>query len=390
VVIAGGGVAGLEALLALRDLAGDRVSITLLAPELTFTDHAMAVTQVFARGRVRHYELARIANSFAAEFVHDRVDVVDPDAGHIHCTSGTTIDFDHLILAVGANARRAWCHGITFGQDPSEAALHELLVEVERGFVAQVAFVVPGGTVWPVPLYELAIMTARHAWSMGMDRVRFALVTPEERPLGVFGRAPSEAVAELLDGCGIEFIGSTYADVGRCSLQLDPGGRELTRARVVSLPVLDGPDLPGVPADTSGFILADAYGRVSGLDSVYAAGDGAAFPIKQGGLATQQADAAAESIAAAVGAPVTPRPFRPLLRATLLTGGDTHYLRHSVAGGDGEGEVATHELWSPAGKITSRYLTPYLLEHDCAGRLKATSSQSRSRSLPVPELTRSG
>ena len=389
VVIAGGGVAGLEALLALRDLAGDRVSLTLVAPRPTFTDNALAVTQVFARGRMRHYELAAIAKSFSAEFVRDSVDEVDPDAGHIHCTSGDTIDYDHLVLAVGAKARRAWSHGITFGEDPREEALHDLLVEIERGFVAQVAFVVPGGTVWALPLYELAIMTARHAWSMGMDRVRFALVTPEERPLGVFGRAPSQAVAELIDGCGIEFIGSTYADVGHCSVQLDPGGRGLTRARVISPPVLDGPDLPGVPADPSGFILTDLHGRVPGLAGVYAAGDGAAFPIKQGGLAAQQADAVAETIAAAVGAPVTPRPFRPLLRATLFTGGDTRYLRHRVAGGDGEGAVATHELWSPAAKIASRYLTQYLLEHDRTERPKSAASSSRSRSRPATDLTRS-
>ena len=89
---------------------------------------------------------------------------------------------------LGATASR-------FGEDPAEEALHGLLEEVERGYVGQVAFVVPGcGTVWPLPLYELAIMAARQAWSMGMDQVRFALVTPEERPLGVFGRAPSQAI----------------------------------------------------------------------------------------------------------------------------------------------------------------------------------------------------
>jgi len=388
VVIAGGGVAGLEALLALRDLAGDRVSITLVAPQPTYTDSALAVTEVFARGHVRQYELAAIANRFSAEFVRDRVDEVDSDAGRVHCASGATIDYDHLVLAVGAKARRAWSHGITFGEDPREAALHDLLLEIEQGYVAHVAFIVPGGIVWPVPLYELALMTARHAWSMGMERVRFTLVTPEERPLGVFGRAPSQAVGQLLYDHGIELISSTYASVEHCYVQLDPGGRGLTRARVISPPVLDGPGLPGVPADPSGFIPTDLHGRVPGPAGVYAAGDGAAFPIKQGGLAAQQADAVAETIAAAVGAPVTARPFRPLLRATLFTGGDTRHLRHHVAGGDGEGEIATHELWSPAAKIFGRYLTPYLLDHDRGEQPKSAASRSRSQSLPVPELTR--
>jgi sulfide:quinone oxidoreductase len=355
VVIAGGGVAAVETALALRHLAAGRACVTLVAPESTFTSRAMDVATVFARGHRRRIALAEIVD----ELVRDSVAAVDADAHSVRCASGEVLDYDHLVLAVGARARPAWSHGLTFGEDPSEEALHGLLDEIERGFVAQVAFVVPGGTVWPLPLYELALMTARQAWGMGMDRVRFTLITPEQEPLAVFGRAASEAVGELLDDCGIEFIGSTYASVGHCSVQLDPSDRRLSGARIVSPPVLEGPDLPGVPRDPSGFVLADPHGRVPGLAHVYAAGDGAAFPIKQGGLATQQADAVAESVAAAVGVPITPEPFRPVLRAVLLTGGRPRYLEYAIAGGDGEGAVATHELWSPPAKIAGRYLSRY-------------------------------
>jgi sulfide:quinone oxidoreductase len=373
VVVAGGGVAAAETLLALRDLAGERVSSTVVAPQLTFESSAMSVAQVFSRGHLRQVELAEIAD----EVVCDSVAEVDPAARRIRCASGGELGYDHLVLAVGAIARPAWPNGITFGEDPAEEALHCLLEEVDRGYVGQVAFVVPGcGAVWPLPLYELAVMAARQAWSMGMDQVRFALITPEERPLAVFGRAPSQAVAELLDGCGIEFIGSTYASVSRGYVTLDPSGRRLDRVRVVSAAVLDGPDLPGVPADPAGFILADVHGRVPGLTGVYAAGDGAAFPIKQGGLATQQADAVAESIAAAVGAPVTPAPFRPMLRAMLLTGGDTRYLRHAVAGGDGEGSIGTAPLWYPPAKLVGRYLSQFLLARDDAQRQRRPLSNS--------------
>ena len=377
VLVAGGGVAGLETLLALRALAGARVSTTLLAPQLTFTSTAMSVARLFARGRLRRVDLAEVAD----EVVCDSLAEIEAGVRRVRCVSGKVLDYDHLVLAVGARGRRAWSRGITLGADSAEEALHCLLEEIERGYVARVAFVVPGGTVWPLPLYELAIMTARQAWSMGMDRVRFALVTPEERPLGIFGRAPSGGVAELLDGCGIEFIGATYASVGHGSVQLAPAGRRLSRARVVSLPVLEGPDLPGVPADPSGFIPADQHGRVPGLTGVYAAGDGTTFPIKQGGLATQQADAVAQTIAAAVGAPVTPEPFRPVLRAMLLTGGDTRYLQNTVAGGDGDGDFSTHELWWPPAKLTGRYLSPYLLERGHAG--------SRARADSAPQLARS-
>jgi len=370
VVVAGGGVAAVETLLALRDLAGERVTTTVVTTQPTFRSRAMSVARVFSRGHPHHVELAEIAD----EVVRDSVAEVDPAARRIRCAGGDELGYDHLVLAVGAVARPAWRHGITFGEDSEEGALHGLLEEVERGYVGQVAFVVPGcGAVWPLPLYELAVMAARQAWSMGMDQVRFALVTPEERPLAVFGRAPSQAVAELLDGCGIEFIGSTYASVSPGRVELDPSGRQLDRARVVSSAVLEGQDLPGVPADQAGFILADLHGRVHGLTGVYAAGDGTAFPIKQGGLATQQADAVAESIAAAVGAPVTPVPFRPVLRAMLLTGGDTRYLQHAVAGGDGEGAIATAPLWYPPAKLAGRYLSQFLLARDDAERRRRAS-----------------
>ena len=178
-----------------------------------------------------------------------------------------------------------------------------MLADLEQGYLQRVAFVVPGEARWTLPLYELALMTARQAWSMGMDRVRFTLVTPEDRPLAMFGTPASEAVAALLDDHAIDFVGSSYPSVGRGYVIADPGGRRIDADRIVALPALGGRALDGVPADGDGFIPVDAHGRVPSLPGVYAAGDGTNFPIKQGGLATQQADAVAEAIAAEVGAP---------------------------------------------------------------------------------------
>ena len=97
---------------------------------------------------------------------------------------------------------------------------------------------------------------------------------------------------------------------------------------------------------------------------VYAAGDGTNFPIKQGGLATQEADAAAEHIAHQAGAPVDPRPFRPVLRGKLLTGGREHFLSDAVAGGGGESQASEQPLWWPPTKVSGKYLSPWLAAHD--------------------------
>jgi sulfide:quinone oxidoreductase len=103
---------------------------------------------------------------------------------------------------------------------------------------------------------------------------------------------------------------------------------------------------------------------VDGLDNVFAAGDMTTFPVKHGGLAAQQAEAAAETIAAIAGAPVTPRPFRPVLRGLVLTGGIPVYLRTELGGGRGETSTFAEDfLWWPPGKIVGRYLAPFLASY---------------------------
>ncbi len=130
----------------------------------------------------------------------------------------------------------------------------------------------------------------------------------------------------------------------------------------MALPLVRGPELQGVPAEPEfGFIPVDRHGRVDGLDRVYAAGDATSFPIKQGGLAAQQADAVAEHVAARHGARVEPSPFRPVLRGLLFAGGAERYLR---APEQGEGAAAARPLWWPPTKIAGRYLAPYLYERD--------------------------
>ena len=139
----------------------------------------------------------------------------------------------------------------------------------------------------------------------------------------------------------------------------------------VMLPPLQGPSIEGLPTDDHGFIPVDGHGRIPGTPDVYAAGDATSFPIKQGGLATQQADAVAAALAAELGALPDAPPFRPVLRGLLLTGGAPLYLRAELGGkqavgrsqtvsGALRGEVSTRALWWPPGKVAGRYLAPYL------------------------------
>ena len=133
---------------------------------------------------------------------------------------------------------------------------------------------------------------------------------------------------------------------------------------MIALPAMDGPALPGLPQDEGGFIPIDEHARVTGVDDVYAAGDGTNFPIKQGGLGTQQADAAAAHIAERLGAAIAVEPFHPVLRGKLITGEESLHLRSDVAGGGGADEASLDCLWWPPDKISGRYLAPFLHHGD--------------------------
>ena len=360
VVIAGGGVAAVEATMALRDLAEDRVRITVVAPDRDFELKPLRTAEPFAAGHVHRYPISELLGRFGAELRAAGLARVDANARVVHLDDGAELGYDALILAVGARPRAAYERVLTFGADARTEVLNSLLADLEGGYTRSVAFVVPPGVSWPLPLYEIALMTAQQVWSMGMDDVRIDLVTPEASPLAIFGPDPSAAVARLLGEARIAFHGGAYAEIAHGAITLRPGDETLRPQRIVALPVLEGPQIPGVPAGEHGFIPTDERGRVRGLPDVFAAGDAADFPVKQGGLACQQADAIAEYIAAQAGAPLEPQPFRPVLRGKLLTGRGDRFLHHALHGGAGSGRESDFSLWFPPTKVSGRYLSQWL------------------------------
>jgi len=360
VVIVGGGVAALEAMIALSDLAPHRVHVTLVAPDPDFVYRPLKIGESFGVGQRTHHPLARAAGDFGASIVAGAVGSVDPAAREVHCAGGRVLPYDSLIVAVGARAVPAFAHAETIGDDAADEMLHGILADLEEGYLKRVAFVVPSCAVWSLPLYELALLTAVDAWSMGIDDARLLVVSAEERPLWLFGPSASASVERLLERRGIEFIGGAHAEVRRGELVLTPGGRRLPVQRTFALPVLQGPALAGLPCDAHGFIAVDEHGRVAGLDGVFAAGDVTTFPIKQGGIAAQQAEAAAQAVAERHGCAVEPEPFRPQLRGRLITGDEDLFLRHEIAGGGGDGAAGPRALWWPPTKIAARRLAPYL------------------------------
>jgi len=359
-LIVGGGVAGLEAMLALRELAAELVDVELVSAEPHFYYRPLAVAEPFGLGEVHRWELGDLARHAGADFSAGVLASVNSNLREAHFASGAVVGYDALLVALGARAQRAVNGALTFRGPADAEPFRALLDELEARGQGQLLFAVPSGLTWPLPIYELALLSAREFEERHVD-LRVGIVTSEPAPLAIFGVRASAAVQSLLEERGIAISCSRYPDEFAEGRLTCVANGPFPAEAVVAAPRLEGPQIDGLPVDRNGFIPVDEHGLVRGEDAVYAAGDGTTFPIKQGGIAAAQADTAAVSIARLAGADIEPRPFRPVLRALLLGGERSTFMSVELTGGHGEtSEVSEEALWWPAGKIVGRYLSPFL------------------------------
>ena len=364
-VIVGGGVAALETALALADLAPDRTDVTVIAPNSEFVYRPMVVREPFAYGAAHRYPLASIVHQAGAELITGALGWIDPVTRTIHTEADDSIEYDALMLAVGATVTKRYHHALTIDDRDLDETMHGLIQDLEGGYLHKLAFVAPPRMPWPLPLYELALMTAGRAYDMNIE-LETTIVTPEDSPLAIFGKSASSTVAELLSHANIETISSAYAEVPSSrQVVINPGERHLAVDRVIALPELYGPVVHGIPLGDHGFIRVDPHCRVPDVERIYAAGDATDFPIKHGGIGSHQADIAAQSIAALAGASVTPERFNPTIHGMLLTNGKPQYLTAHITGGHGfSSEITDTPTGSLPSKIAAKYLAPYLQERD--------------------------
>ena len=403
VLIAGSGVAALETVLALRALAGSRVSISLLSPAAELLYRPVTVAEAFGRGEARSFRIDEILADQDVDHRHDSLARVNPDTRTVLTGTGDELPYDKLVIATGARAHATLSGALTFGGRDDVPALRTLLDELVSGPARSVVFALRNPHAWALPLYELALMTAAHLREHGCA-ARVTLVTPEGAPLELFGPDAEDVIRPMLSALGIVLRCSVRPAAIRRRELVFAGGGGVMADRVVTLPELRGPAIKGLPKDPAGFIPVDGHGQVRGLADVFAAGDVTAFGLKQGGLATQQADAVAEVIAKAAGAPVTPRRFSPVLRGLLITAGAPVYLRcepqriqrrSSVAIDDhrvsqarsaGASVASDQALWWPPAKVAGRYLAPYLATARPLALALAPESFSDRSPVPGPAI----
>jgi sulfide:quinone oxidoreductase len=363
VVICGGGIAGVEGLLRLRHLAGDNVDVTLLSPERELIYRPLAVLEPFAAGRADRYPMERIAADTGTRWVRDSLAWVDRQGRTVHTASGQELPYDALFLAVGGRQRAPVAGLDLVTARSADDTFRAIVQDIEAGTIGSLAFVLPAGPSWPLPLYELALLTAQRARDRNV-KPDITFITPEPRPLHTFGGAAGEAVAGLLAGAGITlYTGSSVQVIGPRHLMLQPSRAELHPDRTVTLPTITGPNIRGIPGDAiDRFLSVDEYCRVRGTDGrIFAAGDATDLPVKHGGLGAQQADTAAAAIAHLAGAAEPPGPLRPVIRGTLLTGGKPlHMAAYLIAGQGWQAEIYEEPPWPLDDKVVAAELGPYL------------------------------
>lgn len=361
-LIAGGGIAGIETALALRDLAGEKADVDLRDPRQEFVFRPFAVGEPYGAARVFHYDLRLVAERCAASFHPDGIVSVDPGRRQALTRDGERLPYDQLVIASGVRMLAAVPGTATFWGVADEGPVGDAIADLRAGSLRHLVFTMPSGRGWALPLYELTLLAATEVAKSRSLRTRLTVVTPEDAPLELFGVRAGEQMSRLLEERGIEVVSGAHpVKFENGCLSVAPG-KEIEADAVIALPRLVGRQIAGIPHDADGFVGVDEHGRVIGLERVFAAGDITVFPVKQGGIATQQADVVAEAIAAELGAEVDPQPFDPILRGVLWTGREPRYLYGRPTGGRGEmSSLGERPQWSlQDGKVIGRYLTSFV------------------------------
>jgi sulfide:quinone oxidoreductase len=354
VLIAGGGIAGLEALIALRAHLGSDVEIELLEANGEFVERQRSVAEPFGDATTPRLDIARVAEEHRARLREDRLASVDPTGRRVTTLGGDVLDYDALLVAIGATADVAVPGALTFAGPRDVAAFSALLADIDTGRVERIGFALPASVGWTLPLYELALMTAEHVRERGLSDVGLVVITPERHPLDAFGIRIASHIWSLMGERGIVVLTRTTP------LRAGPGGlmvahgRPVQVERIIALARAGGRFIDGLPHDGDGFLEVDAHGAVVGVDAVWAAGDVTSFTIKQGGLAAQQADAAAAAIAEYLGASVAMEPFDPVLRGLMFDPAGARSLDSR------RGDLPSTPLWTPTTKVAARRLGRYL------------------------------
>jgi NADH dehydrogenase FAD-containing subunit len=321
VVIAGAGVGGLECALALADVAGARVAVTIADPHGCYAERASVIADALAGHSREDVSLEEVLHHTGATLLRNSVAAVAPADHLVTFDDGTTLMYDVLVAATGAASVPPGDGVLSIDPDRPQP-LRRLADEVAEGSVARVGIIVPPGRHWTLPAYELALALAERA-RRGGQPVQILVAALEPQPLSILGSAGHQELLAALDQAGVRLAAGVAAEADPGPppvVVLHSGGDaiEVEVDRLVALPVLQPRSIAGIGVGDE-FLPVDADGRVAGCLDVYAIGDAVDEPLKLGSFAAQRAERTARVIARLSGAAAEPLAGPLVPRARLLT-----------------------------------------------------------------------
>jgi sulfide:quinone oxidoreductase len=270
VVVAGGGFAGLEAVLAVRAIAGTAAQISLVSPDHVSTYRPAATLEAFSDPPRPAYDLVAIAADLGLRHHRTRVQGVAPAIKRIRLGSGAQLTYDALVRATGTRPTAEFAGALTFRDQRDPPGLRAVLRELDEGKLGSLVFAVPSGCSWPLPLYKLALLAASRASAASGQKSRWSPRNSGRWP--PWGPKPRSSSQFSWPNAAYGSVGppppAASAAAGRSPCRHT---RRVKADRVVAAPQLRGAKITGIPPNRWGFVPTDAIGPIQGMVDVYAA-----------------------------------------------------------------------------------------------------------------------
>ena len=267
VVIAGGGIAGVECALTIA-LGRRDTDVTLIHqwPSLRILPNLVYVPFGVSAHRL-DIPIVENLEAHGIRCISGTVEQIDADA-RIVLVDGAAISYDKLVLAPGTEPVRVAARTLRSLDDA--LLLRGDLEKIERARHGDVTVLQLPENTWPAPGYELAALLGTWRRAYSLNDVSIRLVTSAQTPLGMFGIDAADVITGRLDELGVTVISGVPA--GRVE-ELTDSGLTIDMIDLAARRIPGGP-----PTNLDGFYATGADGSIA--PDMYAVGDAADLPFK--------------------------------------------------------------------------------------------------------------
>ena len=315
VLILGGGSGGLATAGRLKELLGDKVSVTVIDKQRSFV-LGFSLLRVMT-GEKTEQEVTvpkEKVSQKGIKFINTEVNGIDVKNG-IVTTSQGEFAYDYLVIALGAELDPEKVPGFesAFHMYTLEDAkkLRDALSSFRGGSIRLIVSSTPFKC--PPAPYEAAMLIDDYLRSKGLrDKSDIQIFTPEPQPMPIAGPEVGNTVVSMLNEKGIGFHNNTKVsliDGSSKQIVFENGTREKYDL-LIAIPPHTSPKVireSGDLADASGWISVDPKNMQTKHNRVYAIGDVAAVKLQSGMMlpkaatfAFGQAEIVASNIASSV------------------------------------------------------------------------------------------